>query len=236
MIAMHASLLPDRRLADRLDGLVRKTSSPRAFAAAGRVVTGALSAHGDGPAWARHLADAMSDSLWLVQARTVLETDAMFRVELAAAAVALATVRPERRVSCLEAVRVWLGIDMSDPSEMTDPVSLAQRTLLALLIDDVSQAERCVAQLGVVELSGAGGVLHDWVVARRQRHGVLREAQCLHHLRLALTEAAPTARSGVLLIGAFVLDERSAALSRWTPSVVDPEDVDITDPAIRLAV
>jgi len=235
MTAMNASLLPDRRLANRLDGLVRKTSSPRAFAAAGRVVIGALG-HGGGPRWARELCDAMSDSLWLVQARTVIEEDAAFRVELATAAMALASVRPERRVACLEAVRVWLGLGMIDATEMTDPVLLAQRALLALIIDDTWQAERCVAQLGLIELSGAGAVLHDWVVARRQRHGMLREAQCFHHLRLALSDASPGVRATVMLLATVAIDERSAALQQWAPEPSGPDEVETTDPVIRLAV
>jgi hypothetical protein len=102
---------------------------------------------------------------------------------------------------------------------MTDPATLAARTLLALFVDDVAQAEASVAQLGPREYAGVGGPLHDWTVARRQRHGGGREVECFHNLRLAIAQIRHDSRPALVLLAALVawsrLDTPRARLLAW---------------------
>ncbi|MBW2256455.1 MAG: hypothetical protein JRI25_17930 [Deltaproteobacteria bacterium] len=202
--------------------LVGRVGSPRAFAAAGEAIAGAIQASrgaGPLPQWAEDLADAMASALMLVQARTVEETDADFRVRLATSVAVLSLVRPGMESGCDGAVRVWTGLGMSEISFMTDPAALAARALLALFVDDVAQAEASVAQLGVQEYAGIGGPLHDWTVARRQRHGGGREVECFHNLRLAIGQFRHESRPALILLAGLVawsrLDVPRARLLAW---------------------
>lgn len=222
--------LPDPRIVARLDGLVRRTGSPRAFAAAGAALEAAvLATCGAGPLPADFiaLAEGMRGALMLIQARTVAETDPEFRVDLAAAAAVLSVVLPHEQAACDGAVRGWMGLGMADPSYMSDARALGRRALLALLVDDVEQAAGAVAQLGT---GSVGGALYDWVIARRQRHGAARELECWHHLWLLARDEDATRRNALVLLAALVAWDRTRAprgrLVAWLDEILDPGAVD----------
>jgi len=222
MQSLHTEMIPGADEVLRSYVLVGRAGSPRAFADAGQTLAAAiLASRGGGPLprWAEDLADAMARALMLVQARTVEETDADFRVRLATSAVVLSLVRPDLESACDGAVRVWTGLGLSDVSFMTDPATLAARALLALFVDDVTGAEASVAQLGPQEYAGIGGPLHDWVVVRRQRHGGGREVECFHNLRLAIAGVRHESRPALILVAALVawarLDVPRSRLLVW---------------------
>lgn len=224
------SSLPDPRIVARLDGLVRRTGSPRAFAAAGGALEAAvLGARGVAPLPGDivALAHGMRDALMLIQARTVEETDPAFRVDLAAAAAALSVVLPEARAACDGAVRGWMGLGLSDPSYQSDARVLSRRVLLALLVDDVEQAARAVAQLGT---DGVCGALYDWVIARRQRHGPARELECWQNLWLLARDEGVARRAGLVLLAALVAWDRTGAPRRrllaWLDEIIGPMGVE----------
>lgn len=104
--------------------------------------------------------------------------------------------------------------DAAQPtSSPRDGFAYEFRALVALGTNDVEGAVVAVEGLIAHDEFGIGGVMHDWTVACRQRHGAAREAQCFDHLRVALTRAAAHDQRAHLVLGfaTKVLARRTAA-------------------------
>ncbi len=187
---------PDHRIMERLAGLIRRGAGVTPFITAGHALANAIVASrgfGQLPRWADDLADAMVGSLILVQQRSQVDSCPDRRVQLATAAAVLAMVRPRLERVCDGAITTWLGFGMAPAHCHDDATQLAARTLHFLRLDDTDAAADAVDAL--VDHGGvaAGMVLHDWTVSRVQGHGLSREVQCFHNLRLALNGAGNTA-------------------------------------------
>ena len=173
---------------ERLIARVRFSTHAGPYLAAGDALGAALATAGPGglPQWANDLADAMVGGLLRVQDETMDHAEAGDRVRLAYAAALLSIVRPRASAACDAAIGVWLGWGIGTPSAMAGTDGLAQRALLAMFVEDLDQASACVDELLVRDPDGVGFLLHDWVVARLQGHGTVRDGQCFDHLRISV--------------------------------------------------
>lgn len=216
MIAFEWVVSPDKRVMQRLVGLLRQTDSRRAYATAGEALATALLASkpGDLSEEARQLADAMLGSLLLVQ-RAAHDDEPEDRVRLALATAVLSVVRPHTESVCDSAIGAWIGFGIGSPRRMQDePEALAARVLLALLVGDADHAAEAVDVLVDVDRSRIAGILYDWVVARIQGHGRDREAQCFHALRLALSHVSGEGYGAALIVVGAMIVHRTARLDR----------------------
>jgi hypothetical protein len=227
MRAFDWVVCPDARVLRMLVGRLRQGDARTAFATAGEALAGSvLSNCQDGAVLeeSRALADAMVGSLMLVEAATSTCEEPDRRCRLAMATTVLSVARPHAARACDGVVSLWIGSGIGSPRRMSDPYALAARVLLALLVDDAEGAADCADALNRARPLSVTGVLHDWTVARLQHHGAEREAQCFHHLRVAM---AGTAGEGVgaalLLVGAVVAVQQAgqprARVRAWLEGV-----------------
>ena len=209
----HTIGIPDARLMARLGEQVRAGGNVTPFIRAGQalasVIIGSREA-GELPSWVGSLADALGSTLAIVARRTQAHESADLRIELATTAVALSVVRPDLADVCHDAITTWLTDGATGALHHHRPHLLAARTLHHLLLDHTQQASATVEALLTFEGATAGSVLYDWTVSRAQHHGVNREAQCFHYLRLALASSDPAcARAGLQLLAAAAIVRRS---------------------------
>lgn len=241
MRAFRWVMHPASRVLDRLTALLRNGDSRTAFVTGGEALAAGLLATRGGIApslSATQLADAMVGSLLIVDRGTADDEDADRRVRLALATTVLSVARPHTARFCDGIVSIWLGLGLGSVRKMENPYALAGRVLLALLRNDADDASDAVDALIDIDRTGVGGILHDWVVARLQGHGNVREAACFHALRLSLSQTPGGGEGAALLIvGAAVVVERAgrprSAVLDWLDAIA--EDVETLGTTARAA-
>lgn len=202
MFALDRIVCPERRLLSRLVSILRSTEERPAFPVAGEALASAMiSSLPDGaPDEAEHIADSMVGALLRVQDAEAGDADRRVRCALGASVLAIA--RPHTRRACEEAAAKWMGFGLGSPNHHRDEYALAARVLLALWLGDTDGAADAVYALSEDDRLGVSGVLHDWVVARRQGHGPSREAACFEHFLLAFSPRQGDGAAIVLLAAA----------------------------------
>lgn len=233
MSAFAWIVTPDRRLLRRLVQLLRSRDERSTYCVAGEALANALLASRPEPlsADAEQLADAMVGSLLIVHAATADAEDADRRVRLAMSAAVVAAARPHTATACADAMSVWIGTGIGSPRRHESGYALAARVLLSLWIGDVDTAAVAVDALLDIDRTGVAGVLHDWVVARVQGHGVERESRCFDHLRLSLSQSPGGGHGAALIVLAAAVVVRRAGLpmrdiAAWLDQAAHVEIID----------
>lgn len=237
MSAFAWIVTPDRRLLGRLVQLLRTKDERSTYCVGGEALANALLASNGAPLpiEAEQLADAMVGSLLIVHAATADAEDADRRVRLAMSAAVVAAVRPHTATACADAMRLWLGYGIGSPRRHENGYALAARVLLSLWLDDADSAAEAVDALLEIDRTGTAGVLHDWVVARVQGHGVARETQCFDHLRLSLSQSPGGGHGAALIVlaGAVVVRRAGLPIRDLRAWLDHPAGAQIAEPALR---
>jgi hypothetical protein len=226
MRGFHGYAIPDPRLQKRLMSQLRSGDARSAFLAGGEAIAASIFAtrpNGTLLSCTHELADAMLGSM-LVLDRSGSDEEPDRRVRFALAATSLSVMRPHAARACDHAVANAMGMSLGPAWSMDNSYTLAGRVLLSLLLDDALSASEAVDALVDRDRAGAAGVLVDWTVARTQRHGAAREAQCFHHLRLSLAltpgggDGAALLMAGAAVVGNIGRRPRSDVLP-WLDGV-----------------